>query len=337
MNRALAVFVRAIALATAGAVCLAVMLGAGSASAQPGPRQLPPPPAAPPAPAASATPPVVPPPTTEVQPPPAVLGGPGESCRARSDCRPGLLCKVQICVDPHEGESCGATPDCGGELKCIGGTCRSPFTPTVPPTAPAYPQPYPQSPAPYPYPALPGAQPPAADSGGGASEWLAFRLKGNHFFAGMTFMGGPVLPVFTGSFAAGVAPVTKDFLWALRIGGLFGRHELGLEVSPGTYAWMPDVGLAFQANVTYGYFIPVYQSENVGVYWPMRFGAGVFTGHTGGLVFVETRADLIGLAVQVGHVIFDLHLPSYRYAVSPAEQVVHVLSWNFGGGFAYAL
>src|SRR5438067_1654300 len=53
------------------------------------------------------------------------VGGPGESCRARSDCKTGLKCVQQTCVDEHEGQTCGATSDCGGELKCIKNKCTT--------------------------------------------------------------------------------------------------------------------------------------------------------------------------------------------------------------------
>lgn len=48
----------------------------------------------------------------------AMLGGPGESCRARADCQSGLRCIDATCVDEREGTSCQTGAECGS-LKCI--------------------------------------------------------------------------------------------------------------------------------------------------------------------------------------------------------------------------
>ena len=58
--------------------------------------------------------------------PAPVLGGPGESCQARSDCGEGLGCVQQVCTDPNQGKACGATSECGGTLRCIENVCGGP-------------------------------------------------------------------------------------------------------------------------------------------------------------------------------------------------------------------
>jgi len=64
--------------------------------------------------------------------PKAGLGGPGESCRARTDCAEGLKCVNQTCTDAREGQACEASSECGG-LKCIAKRCTSG---AAPPSAP---------------------------------------------------------------------------------------------------------------------------------------------------------------------------------------------------------
>ena len=56
----------------------------------------------------------------------AVLRGPGESCRAKSDCSSGLKCVSNTCRDEMEGAGCAAKSDCGGRLSCIESTCVVP-------------------------------------------------------------------------------------------------------------------------------------------------------------------------------------------------------------------
>lgn len=41
-------------------------------------------------------------------------------------------------------------------------------------------------------------------------------------------------------------------------------------------------------------------------------------------MYVEARADVLGLALQVGQVMFDFHLPSFRFAWTPGSP------WNSG-------
>jgi hypothetical protein len=58
------------------------------------------------------------------------LGGEGESCTSREDCRQGLACVQQVCAARaaelgagQVGEDCQAPTDCAPELACVEGTC----------------------------------------------------------------------------------------------------------------------------------------------------------------------------------------------------------------------
>lgn len=232
----------------------------------------------------------------------ASLGGPGESCRARTDCRKGLKCRGNVCADEREGESCGATSDCGGELKCISNICQGPL----------------------------GVA--SSGGGGGSGDWMRFKLDGLHPFVGMTFIGGPSL-VFVSSASA----TTGGFLWALRGGVYSGKTEIALEISPMTSFPGAGAGPSFQTNVTVGQLFTLSESSGgVSAYWPVRVGAGMAAANLGGRVFIQVRGDLVGAAIKIGHVILDLHLPSFRWFVSPGSFDIHYLSWDFGGGFTYA-
>jgi hypothetical protein len=81
-----------------------------------------------------------PPATTGIEPTPAAppeqpaeavpvdesqLGGAGESCRSRADCKSTLKCFANACRDALEGASCTSRQDCGTNLKCFDGVCTS--------------------------------------------------------------------------------------------------------------------------------------------------------------------------------------------------------------------
>jgi hypothetical protein len=248
-------------------------------------------------------------------PPPTTVGGPGESCRARADCKAGLKCMNQMCTDQHEGETCGATSDCGGELKCIGQKCTSPF----------------------------GAAHGGAGGGGDMTEWMKFNVTDGspHPFVGVTFAGGFDTLGITGNIiSGGFNTFDGSFLFALNGGVVIGNHQLSFEAAPFTYIYDGKAqGPAFEMNASYAYLIPLGDSGNAHFYWPIRFGAGMMAGgnNTGGLVFFQLRADLIGVAIQVGHVIIDLHLPTFRYAITDrGGSQAHYLDWMFGTSIGYA-
>jgi hypothetical protein len=99
----------------------------------------------------------------------------------------------------------------------------------------------------------------------------------------------------------------------------------------------------FQLNASYAVLLPMMRGRNIALYWPLRFGAGFLTGNTSGNVYVEGRADLVGFAIQVGHLMIDLHLPSFRVAWTPGYTYGGygpasgslLLSWFAGVSFSY--
>lgn len=266
------------------------------------------------------------------------LGGPGESCRARPDCKTGLKCLDNKCIDEHEGQSCGATPDCGTELKCIDNHCVNPNAPRTK-TKPKDNQ-EPVGGKKWEQEDEDNAAPSAA-----MQEWMHFALKGVHPFVGLTFAVGAVNGGYT---------TTKGSAWgsgadgglvlAVRGGVFINRHEIALEIAPMTYVWdFQAPGPAFAVGATYAYFIPLTQGETVRLYYPLRAGVGTFLGgaNTGSNVFFEARADLVGLGMKIGHVMLDAHLPSFRYALTKGffagvgDATQHVLSWYFGFSASY--
>jgi hypothetical protein len=261
----------------------------------------------------------------DAQPQPQALGGAGESCRARSDCKGGLRCVSQICTDEHEGQQCGATSDCGGELRCINNKCTTPNAAGKPAGG-------------------------GAAGGGGSGDasmdaWMKFKLDDGtlHPFVGLTFSGGPVLGAIgaNGQFQQ-LGNTQGAFLFGLNGGFVAGPHELSLELSPFTYFYAPNTGgPTFQFNVSYHYLIKLYENESLQVFYPIGIGAGLFTGNTASNVYFQARADLIGVMFKIGHVLVDVSLPSFRYGVT--SQSVGTLSanfdiftWLFGASLGYA-
>ncbi|MBZ0120018.1 MAG: hypothetical protein K8H88_23720 [Sandaracinaceae bacterium] len=247
-------------------------------------------------------------------PDPSMLGGAGESCRARSDCRPGLACVGQVCTDEREGTTCGSRADCGGELVCIDHVCRSPMASRA------------------------GVSGEVVDATGDSGEWLGFQLEGVHPYAGLSVMGGPAWGIVNVGFGTrGDTTVRGAFQLGLEGGIFIGTHQLAIEISPMTFWYYQGVpGPAFQLNGTYGNWIPLYEGENVSVYWPIRVGIGMMTGNTGDNVFLQARLDLLGVAIRVGHFFVDLHLPSFRYDVTfQRGDSLHFFYWHIGGSLGY--
>jgi hypothetical protein len=181
-------------------------------------------------------------------------------------------------------------------------------------------------------------------------EWLHHRVKGIRPFIGFTLAGGVVNGGYSGAArSAWGSGADGAFLFALRGGVFLGpRHELALEVSPFTDVWDTQApGPTFQVNGTYGYWLPLVQGETVQLSWPLRVGAGVMIGgsNTGNNVFFQGRADLIGIALKVGHLIIEGHLPSFRYALTNGRfpgfggdgVTQHVLTWFIGTSVSYVL
>ena len=315
------------------------------------------------------------------------LGGPGESCRARPDCKHGLKCLANVCTDEHEGITCGATAECG-TLKCIENKCVNPLKlpthpqPTQPqpthpqPTQPQPTQPQPTQPQPtQPQPTQPQPTQPQPTTtqpqetqpqptptttepiGGGQApetdpieKWLKFDRTGMHPFIGITL----ALGLLNGGYTASEGSLwgtgaDSAFLLAIRGGVLIDHHEISLEIAPGTYFWdfsEPGAGPAFELNASYAYRIPLLVRERGAIMWPLRGGLGFVAGgaNTKSNVLFEVRADLIGAAIDLGHVTIELHLPSFRYAITNSHVpgilvdgvTTHWLSFFFGTTVSYA-
>lgn len=221
----------------------------------------------------------------------ANLGGPGESCRARADCRRGLKCIAATCVDEHEGTSCQATSDCG-ELRCVRNTCVSPQAVLAvhrEPPAPGY--------------------------------WRGFQLHGAHPFLGLTALWGATTLGASNVRQLSDARTSPSVLFAFRGGLMLGRNEIAAEISPMTYVSSPGAGVLtmFQFNVSYGHYLPLHEGAAVSVYWPLRIGIGAIVADAGGLAFFQARADVLGITLRAGHLMFDLAGLSCRYGVTRLE------------------
>ena len=225
-----------------------------------------------------------------------------------------LRCVKELCTEQNEGGACGATSDCGGTLRCIDSKCTTPFAP--------------------------------------ASRVDELKLDDGklHPFLGLTFAGGFDTIGLTGNGTNGAsnnfATFDGAFLFALDVGVFIGNHQLLFEFAPSAsyvYDGADNQEFAasapvFEMTASYAYFVPLATSGAVHVYYPLRFGAGTMVGgsSTDGLVFLQLRADLIGAAIQVGHVLIDLHLPSFRYNITDTSGTqVHVLDWLFGTSLSY--
>jgi hypothetical protein len=245
----------------------------------------------------------------------AGAGGPGESCRARTDCEQGLKCVAQVCRDEMEGASCRARADCGGRLACVSGEC------VVPGQAPK---------------GTGGGGGAAgregggagASSGGGTDGLLESELEGIRPHIGLIFGGGPSHTDETRF------PTVGSLLFALKGGVLIDRLEVGLEFSPATFvlSFDPDFP-SVQLNGYGGYHIPIYEAFS----WPLRLGVGfttpTFRGEAGDTVF-EARADLVGLSVFIDPMLLDIYLPSFR--VNTDFEDGALFTYIFGVGAAWA-
>jgi len=225
------------------------------------------------------------------------VGEPGESCRARSDCREGLRCIANVC---HQlaGRACSKDIDCGAGRVCRDSRCA----------------------------ALPAAKPGTAASG---KAWSDFELQGTHLIGGIT-----ISPGMTGFWNYG-GPVEVDpaFFFALRLGVLFERTELALEIAPKTWVWdFESDRSSFSLNVSIGRLLQL--SERA--YWPLRFGLGFTAGDLPIKdVYLQGRLDLIGVVYQYGHLLFEVHLPSIRFHSELRN--VGIWAWLFNISVTYVM
>jgi hypothetical protein len=242
----------------------------------------------------------------------ARLGGAGESCRARADCKSGLKCVEAACQDELEGTTCQSSAECGA-LRCIANVCTSGLVPTGGGNS---------------------AQNANGPDGPGGSGWLDFEFgEGTHGFAGISMQGGPAEIVGFGgnSGSIGIEPS-----WAFDFYGgvLFGRFELAAHFSPVAYKaydLVPDTQMALR--VTAGGYIEMSDMLS----WVMRGGVGfaaVNTNLPNDDILPMVQADLIGLAIHVGHLNIEFSAPSFRLFVATDAEVM-VMNWHFGPKLAY--
>jgi hypothetical protein len=276
------------------------------------------------------------------------LGGPGESCRARSDCRRGLACRSSVCVTTdREGAACGATRECGGGgLRCIQQVCtRSAATlavrsapvsaereapsrasidvPTFAAAAPAPSAPLPAAPAPA-YPPAPPASPPPPPAFAQPPAPVAQpevqpeaepenSLDGNHGYVGGSVGIGVV--GFQAEFQSYYSYESTGLLIGPAVplavsGGVWlHRVDLHLEVSPATDLWM--VGGLVLPNVQLSF--------SVGYFAPFyqrgSFAVGWPLRLGAGLSLnwvtgLRASASLIGVAFRFGKVHLEVNVPT---------------------------
>jgi hypothetical protein len=118
-------------------------------------------------------------------------------------------------------------------------------------------------------------------------------------------------------------------LFAIRTGALLGRAEVGVEVAPFSQLW--SLGPLLNAQAYAGYHLRL--SDKLS--WPMRAGLG--TSLWIGEPLPEVRADVLGVSIQSGQWLIDLH-SSTRLDVIAAEgrdRARYVVSLLLGAGFAF--
>lgn len=258
-------------------------------------------------------------PVPEPQPDESVLGGPGESCRARADCKSGLKCIGAVCTDELEGTTCQSSSECGS-LRCIQNVCTSGVATGG------------------------GAGGVAGGQGGGQaqedsgpSEWMSFQFgEGTHGFAGISMMGGPAeVYVYAGGPFNGTVGVEGAFAFEFYGGVMFDRFELAAHFSP--VATKPydvlgsDTNLALR--VTAGGYIPITDM----VSWVLRGGVGFLAVNSpfpNDDIVPQIQADLVGVAIHVGHLNIEVGAPSFRLAIAPDAEVM-IMNWLFGVKTAY--
>jgi hypothetical protein len=168
----------------------------------------------------------------------------------------------------------------------------------------------------------------APSRGGPASAWTGFELGGTHLFGGLTFAPG-----LTGfwPYGGGVA-VEAALLFGLRVGVLFDRVELAAELVPVTWWWRLGADPTLTFNLSVGGLLRVADR----VHWPLRFGLGLAAvGTPTDEVYMLGRLDLIGLAYQYGHLLFELSLPSVRF--STEFQSLGIWAWLFNLSVTYVI
>lgn len=145
-------------------------------------------------------------------------------------------------------------------------------------------------------------------------------------------------PLVGGTFGIGPTWIDAGFggstygglLFALKGGILYDRIEAGVELSPVTQLLTFESGQDpnFQFNVYGGYHIPITGPFS----WPLRGGVGMAYLITGEQAVFEARLDLIGASMNLGPVLLDVHLPSWRILTNGD---VTAMAFIFGIGGAW--
>ena len=149
----------------------------------------------------------------------------------------------------------------------------------------------------------------AAPSATSEPAWEDFELDGTHPFVGLTI--GPGASGWW-PYAEKRVEVKPAFFFGLRGGVTFDQAELGFELAPVTWVPFFDQSPSLSFLVTIG----GYPKLGEGVYWPLRFGLGLSALNTpdpADKALMQGRVDLIGLAFQYGHLLFEIDLPSTRF------------------------
>ncbi len=166
-----------------------------------------------------------------------------------------------------------------------------------------YPPPgqYPPQQPPY-YGPPPGPPPPA---GPPKEKWSDFKIGDGV----CPYVGVVALPGFGVQGAAnGWTDIEPAVLVAAKLGLLFDRTELAVEVSPVSWWVLQGKMAVFQANLTIGSLMRLTDR----LYFPMRGGMGVAAVNlpTANLV---VRADVLGLGYNYGHLLIEATFPSIRH------------------------
>jgi hypothetical protein len=249
-----------------------------------------------------------------------LLGGPGETCRSNNDCKLGLRCVRERCTDTREGSSCKSDVDCGGRA-CVKGSCVSAMVATPSATSSS------------------STPEEGTKEGSTKSVWSPIALDRVHPFVGATTLVGPAFGGRIDDNGRWDNAAQSSFLFALRGGLLISHHEIAVEVSPLTYFFYVTraTGPQFQVNGTYGYLVPLIEKENVGLYYPLRVGAGVFFANIQQNAYFQARADVVGLSLRIGHFFAELHAPSFRWGIYTVNGATPtVFTWDSGMSVTYA-
>ena len=161
-------------------------------------------------------------------------------------------------------------------------------------------------------------------------RWMSFQLEGTHLYAGISLAPGVSMGLDYDSGAT--SDSAGGFAFAFRFGALFGRTELGIEISPVATVVDFDARANFTLNGHVGYLVPLTQN----LYWPLRFGVGFLAVNTARAdALFQARADLIGLGYKLGHVLVEANLPTFRFTTDFDAGAVMTWGFNFSASYVF--